>query len=135
LWVADGDLVRVQPTSGALRSFDVGGGAVSVALNGGVWIALANGGLTRFDPGPRQLRVTVNLTLASSLTQVAANEGDPYIWAIGGHSLYRVTASSDYRKVRVTGTATFRSAPVAMTVWHGAAWVATTNGRFIQVRS
>jgi hypothetical protein len=56
VWAVDGDLVRLNPRNAAQRSFNMGTGSVSVALDGGVWVAHSGGFLTRFDPRPGHLK-------------------------------------------------------------------------------
>jgi hypothetical protein len=111
----------------------MGAGSVSVALDGGVWVAHAGGFLTRFDPRPGNLDVNVNITVAPALKQVAAVEGDPTVWAIGNHTLYKISGARTAGNVRVTGTVTFRSPSVALAVSGPSAWVATADGELVRI--
>jgi serine/threonine-protein kinase len=126
VWAADGALVRIDPRTGAHRSFQVGPGAISVAVDtNGVWVAHPTGNLTRFDPGRG---VTANITVGPSLTQVAAEPGAAAVWAIGHEGVYEVSPTS----FDVIGKAQLRSTPVGITLANGSAFVATSDGHLVR---
>jgi serine/threonine protein kinase len=128
-WAADGSLQEVSPATGVAHPVDVGPGTVSVTLDRGVWTAHAGGFVTKWDPRPAFRRVTANLTVAPSLTQISAVEGAPWIWALGTQSVYRIS----YAKHQVMGSVTFRAAPVAIAANATVAWVALADGRLVAV--
>ena len=84
LWAANGaanGLVRVSlDGSGSSTAFAAGQHPVAVALNSGVWVANANGHVTRFNP--QALKLTADLPVASQLDAIAATDPGRYVWAI-----------------------------------------------------
>jgi serine/threonine-protein kinase len=138
LWAvngADDGLVRVSlNATGSTKAFSTGPRPVAVALDQGVWTAHANGHLTRFNPQPGQLRVNADISVsAAGLDGVAATDPSPFVWAISrsARTLYRVTNAS---QPAVTGTVVFGSPPVALAVAANSVWVATQNGRVVEIR-
>jgi hypothetical protein len=129
VWVADGNLERIGTAGGASRTFYAGPGAVSVALDDGVWTAHSSGFVTRFDPRPDELDLNANVAVARSLSQIAAVEGARSVWAIGKQGLYRIDSSS----LSVTGTVAFRSTPTTLTAEPGMVWVGTADGHLIRI--
>lgn len=137
LWAANGaanGLVRVSlDTSGSSTAYRAGQRPVAVTLDQGVWIASANGHVTRFDPRPGQLRVNSDIAVAPELDAIAATDPGPFVWAIskGQRTVYRVTNTS---KPAVTGTIVFNSPPVALAVNADSVWVATQDGTVTEIR-
>jgi hypothetical protein len=135
LWATNGDgLVRVSlGTGGSSTAFPAGPLPVGVALDRGVWIAHANGHLTRFGSRAGDIRVNADIALAPGLNAVAATDPSPFVWAMStsAKTVYRVADTSD---PTVTGAITFSSAPVALAVGADAVWVATQDGKLIQIR-
>jgi hypothetical protein len=138
LWAvngADNGLVRVSlNATSSTKAFSTGARPVAVALDQGVWTAHANGHLTRFNPQPDQLRVNADISVSDAgLDGVAATDPSPFVWAISrsARTLYRVTNAS---QPAVTGTVVFGSPPVALAVAANSVWVATQNGRVVEIR-
>ncbi len=137
LWAANGaasGLVRVSlDTSGSSAAYRAGQHPVAVTLDQGVWIANANGHLTRFDPRPGQLRVNADIAVAPELDAITATDPGPFVWAMSTSqkTVYRVTNAS---KPTVTGTIVFNSAPVALAVNAHSVWVATQDRKVTQIR-
>jgi hypothetical protein len=137
LWAvrnAPNGLVRLSlGTSGASTSYPVGPRPVGVAIDQGVWIAAANGRVSRFDPRPGHSHVDADLAVAPELDAIAATDPGPFVWAISqsARTLYRVTNTS---RPAVTGTVVFGSPPVALGVNSQSIWVATQDGRVTQIR-
>jgi hypothetical protein len=135
VWVVNGaqpGLFRVPTRGGPPRAFDGGPGPVSVGFDSGVWMANANGHLTRFDPRPQVLHVVADVRLgAQPLDAVAAVEGRAAVWALSrqARTVYRVSRESE----RVTGQMSFASPPVALVLSGRYAWVATADGKLIQL--
>jgi DNA-binding beta-propeller fold protein YncE len=137
LWAANGaadGLVRVSlGTSGSSTAYRAGQRPVAVTLDQGVWVANANGHVTRFDPRPGQLRINADVAIAPELDAIAATDPGPFVWAISKRqkTLYRVTNAS---KPAVTGTVVFNSPPVAIAVNANSVWVGTQDHKIIQIR-
>lgn len=137
LWAANGaadGLVRVSlDTSGSSTAYPAGQRPVAVTLDQGVWIANANGHVTRFDPRLGQLRVKTDIAIAPELDAIAATDPGPFVWAISKSqkTVYRVTNTS---KPAVTGTIVFNSPPVALAVNANSVWVATQDRKITQIR-
>ena len=136
LWAVTGDtpgLVRVGPPA---QTFDSGQRPVSVTFNNGVWTAHASGHVTRFDPRLDKLDVNARVPVASpdSVDSIASVEDKSSpIWAISkaAKTLYRIR----YAPHVVTGKVVFASSPVALAVSGGSAWVATADGKLIEITS
>ena len=98
-----------------------------------MWIANANGHVTRFDPRPGQLRVNADIAIAPELDAIAGTDPGPFVWAISKSqkTVYRVTNTS---KPAVTGTIVFNSSPVALAVNANSVWVATQDRKITQIR-
>jgi serine/threonine-protein kinase len=137
LWAtngADRGLVRVSlGTAGSSTTYDASPHPVAVTLDLGVWTGHATGHVTRFNPLPDQLRVNGDLTLPAKLDSIAATEKSPFIWAISqsAMTLYRVTNTST---PALTGTVVFPSPPIALATGGRSVWVATQDGKIIEVR-
>lgn len=137
LWAARGaadGLVRVSlDTSGSSAAYPAGQRPVAVTLDQGVWIANANGHVTRFDPRPGQLRVIADIAIAPELDAIVGTDPGPFVWAISKSqkTVYRVTNTS---KPAVTGTIVFNSSPVALAVNANSVWVATQDRKITQIR-
>lgn len=137
LWAATGagdGLVRVSlGRSGASTAYPAGQHPVAVTLDQGVWIATANGHVTRFDPRPGKLKVNADVAVAPELDAIAATDPGPFVWAISKSqkTLYRVTNTS---KPAVTGTVVFTSPPVALAADADSVWVATQDHKVTQIR-
>jgi hypothetical protein len=137
LWAANGaarGLVRVSlDTSGSSLAYAAGQRPVAVTLDQGVWVANANGHVTRFDPRPGQLRVNADIAVAPELDAVAATDPGPFVWAISKseRKVYRLTNTS---KPAVTGSAVFNSPPVALAVNATSVWVATQDGKVAEIK-
>jgi serine/threonine-protein kinase len=137
LWAtnsADHGLVRVSlGTAGSSTTYDTSPRPVAVTLDLGVWTGHATGHVTRFNPLPDQLRVNGDLTLPAKLDSIAATERSPFIWAIsqGAMTLYRITNTST---PALTGTVVFPSPPIALATRGRSVWVATQDGKIIEVR-
>jgi hypothetical protein len=137
LWAVNGaanGLVRVSlDTSGSGTACRAGERPVAVAFDQGVWIATANGHVTRFDPRPGHLRVNADISVAPELDAIAATDPSPFVWATSktAMALYRVTNTS---QPAVTGTIVFGSPPVALAVDTHSVWVATKDGEVTQIR-
>ncbi len=137
LWAANGaadGLVRVSlDTSGSTAAFPAGQRPVAVTLDQGVWIANANGHVTRFDPRPGKLRVNADIAVAPELDAIAATDPGPFVWAISKSqkTVYRITSTG---QPAVTGTIVFNSPPVALAVDAHSVWVATQDRKVTQIR-
>jgi serine/threonine protein kinase len=137
LWATNGaadGLVRVSlDTSGSSAAFPAGQRPVAVTLDHGVWIANANGHVTRFDPRPGQLRVNADIAVAPELDAIAATDPGQYVWAISKSqkTVYRITNES---KPTVTGAIVFNSPPVALEVNAHSVWVATLDRKVTEIR-
>ena len=137
LWAVNGAadrLVRVSlGTSGSSATFPAGHRPVAVTLDQGVWIASADGHVTRFDPRPGHLRVNADTAIAPELDAIAAMDPGPFVWAISKsrRTLYRLTNTT---KPTVTGTIVFNSLPVAIAVNANSVWVATQDRKVTQIR-
>jgi hypothetical protein len=138
IWAANGadtnDLVRVSlGGDGSTKAFDGGPGGVAVTFDNGVWIAHANGHVTRFDPRSNHLKVNADVGVAPDLAGIAAIDPSPYVWAISrsAKTLYRITNTS---QPAVTGKVVFASSPVALAVRASSVWVATQDGRVVEIR-
>jgi virginiamycin B lyase len=136
VWAATGSsnsgLRRVPQGSGSPRSFDGGPGPVGVGFDSGVWLANANGHVTRFDPRPAYLRVVADVPVgAATLDAIAADEDRRAVWALsrGAQTVYRISIASE----RVTGRVSFASAPVALALSGRYVWVATADGRLTEL--
>jgi serine/threonine protein kinase len=135
LWASTGatnGLVRVSlGASGSSTAYRGGERPVAVALDQGVWIANANGHVTRFDPG--QLRIEADIAIAPELDAVAATDPGPYVWALSDSlkTIYRVTNASN---PAVTGSIAFDSLPVALAVSGHSLWVARQDGKITEIR-
>jgi tRNA A-37 threonylcarbamoyl transferase component Bud32 len=135
LWaVGDGRLTRIG-TLGThpMNVFDAGGPQpVAVTSDSGIWMAHADGLITRFDPRPSHFGVNTKQRVASELNQIAAVDGGPFVWATsaGDKTLYKLTVNG-------TGTAqkaaSFTSPPVALAVLSHSVWVATKDGKLAQI--
>ena len=133
LWAVNGaarGLVRVGQTAIA---FDTDPSPVSVTFDQGVWTGHANGSATRFDPRPGKLNVNAQISVASpnALDAVAADDPGTSLWAISkaAKTLYRIS----YAGPAVIGTLVFDSRPVSLAVAGGSAWVATADGKLVEV--
>jgi hypothetical protein len=137
LWAvngADNGLLRVSlGTDGSSTAFSVGPSPIAVTLDQGVWIARANGHVTRFDPRPGQRRVNADIAVAPELDAIAATDPSPFVWVMSKSqkTVYRVTNTS---RPSVTGTIVFNSPPVALAVNANSLWVATQDGKITQIR-
>jgi hypothetical protein len=135
VWVVNGSqpgLFRVPTRGGPARAFDGGPGPVSVGFDSGVWMANANGHVTRFDPRPQVLHVVADVRLGTQpLDAVAAVEGRAAVWALSrqARTVYRISRETQ----RVSGQMAFASAPVALVLSGRYAWVATEDGKLIQL--
>ena len=134
LWAPTGStLARVPLSPGAaVRQFTGGPSPVDVGFDAGVWVANANGHLTRFDPRPQRLRVVADIrTGAPELNAVAAVEGGGAVWALSPQSrtVYRVSREAE----RVTGRVSFGARPVALALDGPYVWVATADGLVTQL--
>jgi serine/threonine protein kinase len=136
LWAVNGaadGLVRISPGSGGAPStFAAGEHPLAATLDQGVWVANGNGDVTRFDPRTGHLGVNADLRVAPELDAIAAVDPSPVVWAISKRTktLYRITNAT---LPAVTGTAVFSSAPIALAVSAHAVWVATQDGKAIQI--
>jgi len=137
LWATNGSakgLIRVSlDSSGSSSSYQVGQHPVGVAVDQGIWVADANGHVSRFNPQPAQLRVNADVAVAPELDAIAATEPSSYVWAISKNqkTLYRITNAA---KPAVTGTAVFSSPPVALAVNSNSVWVATQDHKVTEIR-
>jgi serine/threonine protein kinase len=137
LWAvndSDKGLVRVSlGGDGSSTAFAVGPSPIGVTVNQGVWIAHANGHVTRFDPRTGHLAVNADIAVAPELDAIAATDPGPFVWAISKSqkTVYRVTNTS---QPAVTGTIVFNSAPVALAVNAHSIWVATQDHTVTQIR-
>jgi len=137
LWAvngADNGLLRVSlGTDGSSTAFSVGPSPIAVTLDQGVWIARANGHVTRFDPRPGRLRVNADIAVAPKLDAIAATDPSPFVWAMSTsqETVYRITNTS---RPTVTGAIVFNSPPVALAVNANSLWVATQNQQITQIR-
>jgi hypothetical protein len=95
-------------------------------------MANANGHVTRFDPRPQVLHVVADVRLGTQpLDAVAAVEGRAAVWALSrqARTVYRISRETQ----RVSGQMAFASAPVALVLSGRYAWVATEDGKLIQL--
>jgi hypothetical protein len=97
-----------------------------------VWVAHPDGRITRFDPRPGRLKVNAEVRAGSGVEAIAGIEGHRAVWAISGQdrSLYRISNESS---PRVAGRVTFASPPVGLTLTGRNVWVATQDGRLVQL--
>jgi serine/threonine protein kinase len=137
LWAVNGSdkgLLRVSlGTDGSSTAFAVGPSPVGVTVDQGVWIAHANGHVSRFDPQSGHLGVNADIAVAPQLDGIAATDPGPFVWAISKSqkTVYRVTSTS---QPAATGTIVFNSAPVALAVNAHSIWVATQDGKLTEIR-
>jgi hypothetical protein len=137
LWATTGGskgLVRVAlDTSGSSAAYSAGQQPVAVTLDQGVWVANANGHLTRFDIRSGQPRLSADIRIAPQLGALAATDPGPFVWALSTSQkkVYRVTTAS---KPAVTGSIAFASAPVALAVSAHSLWVATQDHKVTEIR-
>jgi hypothetical protein len=132
-WVVDGKrLIRVG-MRGVGASYSVGPAPISVALDQGIWTVGATGWVTRFNPLISAVSGTARIG-ASELDLIAAAPTAPSVWAVsrGAKTLYRIGV---HGKPTVTGTVTFMSMPIAIAATLGHVWVATQDGRLVQITS
>ena len=84
LWAATGaanGLVRVSlDSSGSSTAFPAGQHPVAVTVNSGVWLANANGHVTRFNP--QALKLTADVPVAPELDAIAATDPSGFVWAL-----------------------------------------------------
>jgi hypothetical protein len=76
--------------------------------------------------------VVANIRLgAQPLDAVAAAEGRAAVWALSGQArtVYRISRETE----RVTGQMSFASTPVALALSGRYAWVATADGKLIEL--
>ncbi len=137
LWATTGapnGLVRVSlDVSGSSTAYRAGQRPVAVTLDQGVWIANADGHVTRFDPQPSQLSVDADIAIAPELDAIAATDPGPFVWAVSKSqkTVYRLTNAS---KPAVTGSIAFDSPPVALAVSAHSVWVATKDRKITEIR-
>jgi serine/threonine protein kinase/streptogramin lyase len=137
LWAANGaddGLVRVSlGIGGSSTAYAAGPSPIAVTLDQGVWTAHSTGHVTRFNPVPDQLRVNANVKLPAELDSIAATPQSPFVWAISKQAmtLYRITNTST---PTVTGTVVFASPPIELASGARSVWVATQDGKVIQIR-
>jgi serine/threonine protein kinase len=137
LWAVNGSdkgLVRVSLVGdGSSTTFAVGPSPIGVTLDQGVWIAHANGHVTRFDPRAGHLGVNADIAVAPELDAIAAADPSPFVWAISQSqkTVYRITNTS---QPAVTGTIVLNSPPVALAVNAHSIWVATRDHTVTQIR-
>ncbi len=134
LWVAAGadGLWRVPLSAGPARRFNGGTGPVAVGFDAGVWLANADGHVTRFDPRTQFLHVVADVpTGASSLDALAAVEGRRAVWVASdsAQTVYRISVQTQ----RVTGRVSFAAPPVALAISGRYVWVATADGKLTQL--
>ena len=135
LWAANGaanGLVRVSlDGSGSSTAYPAGQHPVAVTLNGGVWVANANGHVTRFSP--QELKINADLRVAPQLDAIAATDPSRFVWAISKSkkAVYRITNTST---PAVTGTIKFTAAPLALAVNANSVWVATEDHKVIEIQ-
>jgi hypothetical protein len=136
LWAVNGSdpgLVRVGPPT---QTFEAGGMPVSVAFNNGVWTGHAHGVLSRFNPLPDALHVNAKLPVSNPdpLDAVASTEDKTApIWGISAtaRALYRIR----YVRPAITGAAVFASSPVSLAAAGPSVWVATGDGKLVELTS
>ena len=137
LWATTGaanGLVRVSlDTSGSSRAYSAGQHPVAVTLDQGVWVANANGHVTRFDPRASQPRLDADIRVAPELDAIGATDPGPFVWAIST-SQKRVYRLTNTRTPVVTGSIAFDSAPVALAVGAHAVWIATQDRKITEIR-
>ena len=135
LWAANGaanGLVRVSlDGSGSSTAFPAGQHPVAVTVNSGVWVANANGHVTRFNP--QALKLTADVPVAPELDAIAATDPSGFVWALskGSKAVYRITSTGT---PSVTGTIKFPAAPVALAVNANSVWVATQDQKVIEIQ-
>jgi Protein kinase domain len=132
VWAVDGRLVRADPVRLQSRTFAIGPGAVGVTVNQGIWTAHTNGAVTRFDPRPGHEDVAAVVRTPAPLSQIAAREGSPLVWALSGRarSLYEVAVGDP----RIVGVVRFTSRPTYVAVTHLGVWVTTAAGWLIRIK-
>ena len=137
LWATTGGpigLVRLSlDVSGSSTAYRAGQRPIAVTLDQGVWIANANGHVTRFGPQPSQPGVDADIAIAPELDAIAATDPGPFVWAVSKSqkTVYRLTNAS---KPAVTGSIAFDSPPVALAVSAHSVWVATQDRKITEIR-
>ena len=135
-WVVNGGtngLVRIGLGNPSQMAFDTRSQALAVTFNKGVWVAHGTGHVTRFNPEPGFLSVNTDRPVAPALDAIAAQENDPFVWAISTQTktLYQISTTAG---AAVTGNVVFPSPPVALAVENRSVWVATEDGKVTQIR-
>ncbi len=137
LWATTGaanGLVRVSlDTSGSSRAYRGGQHPVAVTLDQGVWVANANGHVTRLDLRASQPRVDADIRVAPQLDAIAATDPGPFVWVVST-SQKRVYRLTNTPTPAVTGSIAFDSAPVALAVGAHSVWVATQDRKVTEIR-
>jgi streptogramin lyase len=105
--------------------------AIAVTSDRGIWIAHADGTITRFDPRPTKMGINTTKQLAADLSGITAADGGPYVWATSSTGLYRLRSDGDGTGQQV---ASFNSPPVGVAVLSSSVWVATKDGKLTQIR-
>jgi hypothetical protein len=137
LWAANGatdGLVRVSlDTSGSSTAYPAGRRPIAVTLDQGVWIANANGHVTRFNPRADQLRVNADIAIAPQLDAIAATDPGPFVWAMSKaqKTVYKITSTGN---PTMKGRIVFNSTPVALAVNANSVWVATQDRKVTEIR-
>jgi Protein kinase domain len=135
VWAIGGsDLFRIGTGSSPhVTTFLVGGATVSVTLDNGVWMALADGSVVRFDPRSGRLAVNGRVHVAAGLAAIAALDKSPSVWAISKttDTLYEIATTG---APKVAASVRFPSRPLALAVTAGAVWVATADRRLTEIR-
>jgi hypothetical protein len=135
LWAANGaadGLLRVSlDGSGSSTAFAAGQHPVAATVNGGVWVANANGHVTRFSP--QQLKPTADVSVAPELDAIAATDPSGFVWALskGNRAVYRISTTGT---PAVTGAIKFIAAPLALAVNANSLWVATQDNKVIEIQ-
>ena len=135
LWAANGaanGLVRVSlDTSGSSTAYPAGQHPVAVTLDSGVWVANANGHVTRFNP--QQLKLTADVAVAPELDAIAATDPGRFVWAISktNKAVYLITNT---RHPAVTGTIKFTTSPLALAVNANSVWIATQDRKVTEIQ-
>jgi serine/threonine protein kinase len=129
---APNGLVRIG--QGTIKAFDAGPAPVSVTFDQGVWTAHGSGEVTRFNPQSAHLNLNATVHVSSSLNEIDAVEHATSVFAIGkqAKTLYRI---SNAHQPSSTGTVAFRSAPLSLAVTDDSVWVATADGKLVQIAS
>lgn len=132
VWTVDGRLVRTDPVRLHSRTFAVGPGPVGVTVNQGIWTAHTDGTVTRFDPRPTRENITAVVKTPAPLSQIAAREASPLVWALSGRarSLYEIAVDAP----RIVGVVRFTSQPTGVAVTHLGVWVTTAGGWLIRIK-